>query len=200
MIDVSSTIQANSQQMNADDIIGKPITVKITKVSLLAGDQPISIHYEGDDGKPWKPCKSMRRVLVGVWGSDGNAYVGRSLTLYRDDTVTFGGQAVGGIRISHMSHIEQAITMSLTATKKSKKPFTVKPLKTAPAISAPALDYTNPLFAIGDKMAAKGVQEYAKWLGTLSDDEKKPIRVKHKEWTAIAKEADSKQQEDDLPL
>ena len=198
MIDVSTTIQANSQQMNADDIFGKPITVKITKVSLLAGDQPISIHYEGDDGKPWKPCKSMRRVLVGVWGSDGNAYIGRSLTLYRDDTVTFGGQAVGGIRISHMSHIDQAITMSLTATKKSKKPFTVKPLKAAPTVAAS--DDTNPLFAIGDKKAALGVAEYSKWLGTLSDEDKKPIRVKHKEWTAIARDADSKQQEDDLPL
>lgn len=199
MIDVSTTTQANSQQLNADDLIGKPITVKIAKVSLLAGEQPISISYEGDNGKPWKPCKSMRRILVGVWGSDGNAYVGRSLTLYRDDTVTFGGQAVGGIRISHMSHIDQAITMSLTATKKSKKPFTVKPLKVA-AVTEPVADENNPLFAIGDKEAAKGVNEYMKWLGTLSEDAKKPLRVKHKEWTAIAKAADAKQQEEDLPL
>lgn len=128
MTDMTGTIIAKSDQLNSDDLIGRKITIKITKVSLLAGEQPISIHYEGDEGKPWKPCKSMRRVLVGVWGNDGKSYIDRYLTLYRDDSVIFGGQAVGGIRISHMSNIEKSVTMSLTATKKSKKPFTVLPL------------------------------------------------------------------------
>lgn len=127
MTDLTQTIIAKSDQLNSDDLIGRSITIKITKVTGQEGEQPISIHYEGDAGKPWKPCKSMRRVLVGVWGPDGKVYAGRTLVLYRDDAVIFGGVAVGGIRISHMSHIENAITLSLTATKKSKKPFTVKP-------------------------------------------------------------------------
>jgi len=46
---------------------------------------------------------------------------------------------VGGIRISHMSHIEADTIVVLTATKKARKPFTVKPLilraKSAPAVS-----------------------------------------------------------------
>jgi hypothetical protein len=70
----------------------------------------------------------MRRVLVTVWGPDGNQYVGRSLTLYRDEKVQFGGMAVGGIRISHMSNIDREMTMALTASRASKRPFTVKPL------------------------------------------------------------------------
>lgn len=128
MTDLRKTIIPKSDQLNADDLIGTTKTIKITKVSLAAGEQPIAINYEGDEGKPYLPCKSMRRVLVNVWGPDGNDFIGRSMTLYRDDKVTWGGMAVGGIRISHMSHIDHDVTMALTATKSSRKPFTVKPL------------------------------------------------------------------------
>jgi len=138
MIDMKQTIIAKSDQLNADDLIGGGVTIKVTKVTLLAGEQPVAVHYEGDNGKPWKPCKSMRRVLVGVWGGDGSQYIGRSLTLFRDPSVSFGGQQTGGIRISHMSDISEPITMSLTASRNSKRPFRVLPLvvaATSPAVT-----------------------------------------------------------------
>lgn len=129
-----STIEAKSDQLNSDDLQSRPITVKITKVSGSDNkEQPIAINYEGDNNKPYKPCKSMRRVLVHVWGPDGSKYVGRSMTLYRDEKVRFGGIDVGGIRISHVSDIDEAVTMALTASKANKKPFTVQPLKTTAA-------------------------------------------------------------------
>jgi hypothetical protein len=129
MTSMLETIVPKSDQLNSDDLIGgQTKTIKITKVSLAMGEQPVSIHYEGDNGKPYKPGKSMRRVLVGVWGSDANKYVGRSLRLYRDDKVIFGGVAVGGLRVSHMSDIDAPVTMALTASQKSRKPFTVQPL------------------------------------------------------------------------
>jgi hypothetical protein len=82
-----------------------PITITITGVTVKGGgqEQPVAIHFEGDDGKPYKPCKSMSRVLVSAWGPDSSKYVGRSLTLYCDPKVKWGGMEVGGIRISHMS-------------------------------------------------------------------------------------------------
>src|ERR1700722_13127814 len=102
MIDMRPTVIPKSDQLNADSLIGGPKTIKVTKVSLVAeADQPIAIGFEGDDGKPYKPGKSMRRVLVNIWGPDGNAYIGRSMTIYRDVKVMFGGVATGGIRISH---------------------------------------------------------------------------------------------------
>lgn len=129
MTNLLPTIVPKSDQLNADDLIGRSLTIKVSRVALSgADDQPIAIHYEGDQGKPYKPCKSMRRVMVHVWGSDGNAYVGRRMTLYRDDTVRFGGVDVGGIRISHMSDIDKAVTMALTATRANRKPFTVRPM------------------------------------------------------------------------
>lgn len=128
MSDLRSTIIPKSDQLNADDLIGRTMTIKVSGVKLLAGEQPVAIDFEGDGGKPYKPGKSMRRVLVQVWGHDGNAYIGRRMTLYRDEAVKFGGQDVGGIRISHMSHIDAPVTMALTETRAKRKPFTVRPL------------------------------------------------------------------------
>jgi hypothetical protein len=130
MSDLSTTTEPKSDQLNADSLLGgKTLTIKVTKVTVTTGDQPCTINYEGDSGRPYKPGKSMRRVLVNAWGRDTAAYPGRSMTLYCDEKVQFGGLAVGGIRISHMSHIDAPITMALTATRGSKKAFTVKPLK-----------------------------------------------------------------------
>ena len=128
MIDLRGTIKPKSDQLNADDLIGGPVTIRITGVAVGEGEQPVSISFDGDGGKPFKPGKSMRRVLVNLWGPDGAVYIGRSLTIYRDEQVVFGGVEVGGIRISHMSHLQRETTMALTATKAKRKPFTVRPL------------------------------------------------------------------------
>ena len=129
MSDMGSVIVPKSDQLNADDLIAGPMTVKITGVVIRAGqEQPISVSFDGDNGKPYKPCKSMCRVMVTAWGADSKKYAGRSMTLYRDTSVKWGGMEVGGIRISHMSDIDSAITMALTMTRGNKKPFTVRPL------------------------------------------------------------------------
>lgn len=130
MTDLSSSIVPKSDQLNSDDLIAGPRTIRITKVTADQGsaEQPILVFYEGDGGKPYKPCKSMRRVMVTIWGSDGSQYPGKSMTLYRDPSVKWGGMEVGGIRISHMSDMTDKVTMALTATKSSRKPYTVQPL------------------------------------------------------------------------
>ena len=129
MNDMLATIAPKTDQINADDLIGRNLTIKITAVKIHAGtEQPVDVFFEGDNGRPYRPCKSMRRVMVKIWGPDANAYVGKSMTLFRDDGAMFGGVAVGGIRISHISGITKPVTMALTATKASRKPFTVQPL------------------------------------------------------------------------
>ena len=129
MNDMRAVIVPKSDQINADTLLGNPMTITISSVSIRPGtEQPVSIHFDGDAGKPYKPCNSMARVMVNLWGPDANEYVGRSMTLYCDEKVLWGGMAVGGIRISHMSNIGAPMTMALTATKGNKKPFTVKPL------------------------------------------------------------------------
>jgi hypothetical protein len=158
MADLRKTCEPKSDQANYDDFIGDLTkTIKITKVSVVAGDQPVIINFEGDNGKPYKPGKSMRRVLVHVWGADGNNYVGRSLTLYGDPKIVFGGAAVGGIRISHMSHIDAPVTMALTATRASRKPFTVKPLVVTQQEDDPKLSKEQQMEIVG-KLGKAGIE------------------------------------------
>lgn len=132
IIDMSRFVEAKSDQLNADDLIGAPRTITVTRVTGCEGDQPIAIHYEGDGGKPFKPCKTIRRVLLAVWGRNATDYVGRAMTLYRDDSVTFGGLNVGGIRISHMSHLDKETVVVVMKTKGKKAGIKVKPLAAAP--------------------------------------------------------------------
>lgn len=127
--DMRTVIQPKSDQLNADDFVGGPRTVRITGVEIRSGEQPISVHFEGDNGKPWKPCKTTARLMVAAWGPDASQYKGRSLTLYRDPSVKWAGLEVGGIRISHMSHIDNDMIYAATVTKGKRAPIKVKPLK-----------------------------------------------------------------------
>lgn len=148
MSDMTATIIPRSNQLNADDLLAGPRTITITRVAIDPGsEQPVAVHFEGDDGKPYMACKSMRRVMVAVWGPDAKEYAGRSMTLYRDPEVTWGGMAVGGIRISHMSHIAEPITLALTATKKARKPFRVLPLVVEAAPTDRAKEAADALIA-----------------------------------------------------
>ena len=64
----------------------------------------------------------------------------RRLTIYGDPEVRYGGKAVGGLRVSHVSHIDKPVTVALTVTRGKREPFTVKPLA-APATYAPSQDW-----------------------------------------------------------
>ena len=129
-MDMSRTIAPKSDQLNADDLITGPRVILITAVKGMQDEaQPVAVSFEGDNGKPYKPCKSMRRVMVHCWGKDAQQYPGRSMTLFLDPTVTFGGMNVGGIRISHMSHIDGRKTMALTSSKARRSPYSVDVLE-----------------------------------------------------------------------
>ena len=140
MSDMSEVIVPKVDQLTADHLLAGPKTITITRVDVRPGtEQPVTISYQGGDGLPWKPCKSMARVLVAMWGPDSSAYVGKSVTLFRDPSVTWGGLEVGGVRVSHMSHIDHVPpalrSMALTAKKGSKKAFRVQPM--AAPVAAP---------------------------------------------------------------
>ena len=139
MNDMTLTVVPKSDQINADDLIGGPRTITITRLTIdPTSDQPVGVYFEGNNGKPYRACKSMRRVMIHAWGPDASKYAGQSMTIYRDPSVMFGGMQVGGIRISHMSGIDKPLTMALTATKAKRALFTVRPLViTKPAETKP---------------------------------------------------------------
>ena len=124
--DLSSTIVAKSDQINADELL-EPITITITRVDKVsAKDQPIHIHSDGR--QPFKPCLTMRRMLISAWGKYKDDWIGQSMTLYCDPEVMWAGKAQGGIRISHVSGIDQPISKMLSVTRGRKGMFTLLPL------------------------------------------------------------------------
>lgn len=124
---LADTILPKSDQLNADDLIAGPITVTVEGVKRSQSpEQPIDILISGH--RPYRPCKSMRRVLISVWGDRGQDWIGQSMTLYRDESVKYGGVAVGGIRISHVTGIDKRRDLMLTATRSKREMFVVNPL------------------------------------------------------------------------
>lgn len=130
MSEVSMALEPKSDQINADDLIGGPQTFTIEKVTKGSSEQKVNIHLVERPGRAYRPSLTMRRMIVIAWGEKTSTYAGRRLTLYRDGSVKFGGDQVGGIKISHMSHIEKRLTPLLTATRGKKAPHTVDPLPT----------------------------------------------------------------------
>lgn len=127
--DMTESIIPRSDQLNADDLMTGPRTVTVADVKHGSSEQPVDIvTAEFGPERPYKPSKSMRRVLVAAWGKDAAAYVGRRITIYRDPEVKFGADKVGGIRISHLSHINTRLSLALTVTRGRRAPFVVEPL------------------------------------------------------------------------
>jgi hypothetical protein len=137
--DMRAVIIPKSDQLNADTLITGPITVRISAIKVRSGtEQPVAISFDGDDGKPYKPCKTMSKLLCYVWeSSDSSTFVGKSMTLYRDADVLWGGLRVGGIRISHVSHIDAPITVALQESKQKRRLFTVRPLEVQKSTTPP---------------------------------------------------------------
>lgn len=128
-IDLRETVRAKTDQLNADDLKIFPeqaMLAQIKRVVNVGGrDQPLNIYLSAWE-QPWRPCLSMRRVLVELWGYDGAEFVGKSLRLVRDPKVSFGDQKeIGGIRISHMSDVRDVNDVKITTTRGQKKPYRV---------------------------------------------------------------------------
>jgi hypothetical protein len=130
-MDITDTLAPKSDQLDAVDLLGGPQTFTITDVSRGNSEQPVQIAL-AEFPRVWRPGKSMRRVLAHCWGTDASKWVGRRVTLYCDESVTFGNDVVGGTRISHLSHIDKRKSIPLLIKKGRSAAFTVDPLPDAP--------------------------------------------------------------------
>lgn len=128
-MDISDSIVPRSDQTNAEDFLTGPRTVTIADVKKGSAEQPVDILLVEFPGRPFRPSKTVRRLLVAAWGPEASAYVGRRMTLYRDPSVRFGGADVGGIRVSHMSNLDKPLSVALTVSRGKRQPYTVQPLK-----------------------------------------------------------------------
>lgn len=157
--DVTQAIAARSDQLNADDLVSGPMTIKITDVNVKSSsDQPIEISFEGS-AKLFRPCKTAARCLAAVWGPNAAQWTGLHCTIYNDPTVTWAGAAVGGIRVSHMEGLDKPRQLSLSKTRGKKSTVTIQPLVMN---DAPAVDNTAVLDEARAE-AAKGKDVFTVW-------------------------------------
>jgi hypothetical protein len=165
-MDITRTVEPKSDQLNYDDVASTPLTITVVEVKAGGPEQPVELHNSEYPGRPYKPGKSMRRVLIAAWGTEASAYVGRRITLYGDPTVKFGKDAVGGIRIRALSHISEPLTVALTVTRGKRAPFTVQPLPSdTGALEAALADINNAdsiptLKAAWDLAGTRGIQNH----------------------------------------
>ncbi|GAA1453391.1 hypothetical protein ACFP47_09405 [Nesterenkonia lacusekhoensis] len=186
-MDISNTIEAKSDQQNAVDYVSGPRVVTISEVRKGNADQPVELHLVEHPGKPYKPSKSMRRVLVKVWDKDASVYVGRRLELYNEPSVKWAGQPVGGIRISRASDIDAPVKIPLQVAKGKIEHVTVHPLPDAPTSpTGPAMISRGQWEQITTAAANSGITEPLEWAaGFLSRELDGPQQITADEATQL---------------
>lgn len=140
---MAKAIEPRSDQMNSEDLLSGERTMTITDVKVFdSPEQPVHIWFaEFPAKRPFKPSKTVSRILVAAWGDDETKYVGRRLTLYRDPEVEFGKAKVGGIRVKAMSHLEgdkaNGFSVMLSKSRQAKTAWRIEPLPDSVPSSPP---------------------------------------------------------------
>jgi hypothetical protein len=168
--EIRASIVANSDQLNADDLIAGPATVTITAVRKGDREQPIHIELQEFPDKSFRPCKTVRRILIAVYGDEPGPWVGHKLTLYRDAEVVYGGIKVGGVRLSHMTGISEPQNFMLTKARGKKAGVKVHPITDAMS------DDDKAFIAAMKVDIANANAETLKELGTMLTQSPKAIR------------------------
>lgn len=172
-MDMSGTIRANSDQLNAVDLMGGGVVVTIKSVVIKPGDkQSMWIEVE-ENFNTFKPCLTMRRVIMDIWGKETNDHIGRQLVLYCEPTVLWSGQQEGGVRISHASHITETKRIRVRESKYKTGVWEVHPLVIEPAQNAPTVEAVTGLMNDCDdigRMKAYG-ELIAEHKGSFTADE-----------------------------
>jgi hypothetical protein len=131
------TIEPKSDQLNYDDVATASVSVRVVGLAAGSAEQPVIVRIAnlatGAAMRDYKPCKSMRRVLIAAWGDKGKDWIGQKATLFGDGDVRWGGVAVGGIRISHVSGITAPLKLKLTASKGKRAEYVVEVLESTVA-------------------------------------------------------------------
>lgn len=108
-MDITDALAPASDQLDAVELVN-PRTFTIDTGSRLGkreGKTVAEIRLVGFD-RVWRPSKGMLDLLAACWGTNAKQWAGHRVTLYNDPEVMFGPNKVGGIRISHLSHIGKA--------------------------------------------------------------------------------------------
>lgn len=154
------TAEPRSDQWNADDLVAGPRTFTIAGVKPGKAEQKYDIALEGEE-RVWRPPLTVLRLMLAAWGDEADKWVGQRVTLFRDPKVSFGSDAVGGIRISHMTGIDKPLVEELTVKRGKRSRFTVQPLIDAPTPEIPTGPTPTQIAACTDLDRLRGWHAHA---------------------------------------
>lgn len=155
---LAKACEPKSDQLNADDLMFAPVAVKIVKVKPGNKEQPIVIEL-ADGLRPYKPCKTMIRILRAHFGDNAQDWINQQLILFRDPDAEYGGVKMGGIRISHATGLTEPKTFIITTRRGRRGEYTLLPFPTiAPAEKKYVDDVLAEIAAAesGEQLAAIG--------------------------------------------
>ena len=159
-MDISDTLAPKSDQLDAVDLLGSPPRAfTVESVSRGNSEQPVQVHL-AEFPRVWRPGKSMRRVLAHCWGTDASKWIGRRVELFCDESVVFGGETVGGTRISRLSHIDGPKSVPIIIKKGRSGGYKVSPLPDAPAQPTPLELAAKVASALDDATTEAEVREW----------------------------------------
>lgn len=183
-------IEIKSDQFNYEHFLAGPKTFKVAKIGSKKdqGKKKLLIYMEGHESTPFVPCLGMIKCLSSAegWGDKLAEWVGRSITLFGDSKVMFGSKELGGVRISHISHIAADYETKITERRGVRIDYLICKLDTAPAATTakpyPAYQFASQLekmrgsIAAGKSTADK-IVAYCLTIGTLTPEQEAAIRA-----------------------
>lgn len=187
------TIIPKSDQLNAEDFLVSNALITVIDANVdPSREQPVWIYNDYDRKRPYKPSKSMRKILVEAWGDDENIWPGRRLIIFRDPEITFGSDKTGGIVISHMSHIKADFKIKLQIKRGKYKEYTIKKLPDEPVAAQTGIDPVALQNAsdILTKAASRGVAALKLAGESIDPALITPLKDHYKSLMPIAKAAD----------
>jgi hypothetical protein len=135
-MDITETLAPKSDQLDNIDLASGPRIFTVESVDVHKGsEQPVVVHLVEFD-RPWKPGKTMRRVLADCWGVNSSKWPGQRVELFRDPAVTFGKEKPGGTRIRRISGIDAPRDVTVLIAQGRYGKYRVEPLKDAPPVAS----------------------------------------------------------------
>lgn len=135
------TAEPRSDQINYEDFLSGPKVYTVGGVRVGTAEQKYDIQLQ-EEQRVWRPPLTVLRTLIACWGDDATEWYGRQVELFGDPSIRFGKEAVGGIRIKALSHLDEPKTVSVTVARGKRQKITVQPLPIQEA-PQPAQDAPN---------------------------------------------------------
>lgn len=127
-VDIRAATKPKSDQLNYETFLTGSQTFTVSKVTPGDRDHPVFIHMNECPATPYKPSKGMLKCIAQPdgWGDKSSQWVGKSITLYGDPTVIYGGVEVGGIKVAALSDISGDYETLISARRGVRKPHLIK--------------------------------------------------------------------------